>query len=73
MDELVFRVPREKFPTTIEPREGLVLYLKRPDGSVIDVVIAGMTPETVTMDANHPLADADLTFDIELMEIAQPA
>lgn len=68
-NQLVLGIPREQFPPTIEPREGLVLNLRQPDGSIIDVVIAGISPEAVTLDANHPLAGKNLTFDIDLVEI----
>ena len=31
--------------------------------------MAALTEEHVTLDANHPLAGRDLTFDLQLMEI----
>ena len=69
-NELVFRVPRGNFPPDIEPREGVILTIKQPDGNSVDVLVVEVTPEAVTLDANHPLAGKDLTFDIELMEVA---
>jgi peptidylprolyl isomerase len=33
-------------------------------------VITEVKEETVTLDANHPLAGQDLIFDIELVEMA---
>ncbi len=66
----MLRVPREQFPPTIEPKEGLVLNLRQPEGGVIDVAITETSQETVTLDANHPLAGKDLTFNIELVVIA---
>lgn len=70
MNQLVLKIPKEQFPPTIEPREGLVLNLRQPDNNIIDVVITEISQETVTLDANHPLAGKNLTFDIELMKIA---
>jgi FKBP-type peptidyl-prolyl cis-trans isomerase 2 len=34
------------------------------------VTILDIKEDTVTLDANHPLAGQDLIFDIELVEIA---
>jgi len=31
--------------------------------------VTKLTESTVTLDANHPLAGEDLTFDIQLVEI----
>jgi FKBP-type peptidyl-prolyl cis-trans isomerase 2 len=33
------------------------------------VVITEITDETVQLDANHPLAGQDLTFEIEVVEV----
>jgi peptidylprolyl isomerase len=41
------------------------LALQLPDGQQIPVRITEVTKETVTFDANHPLAGQKLTFDIE--------
>ena len=39
------------------------------DGKQISVTITAITDDTVTMDANHPLAGKDLVFEVELVEI----
>jgi peptidylprolyl isomerase len=38
-------------------------------GQVVEVVITDLTETHVTLDANHPLAGKDLTFDLELVSI----
>jgi|Deesub1362B_J571_1020462.scaffolds.fasta_scaffold00365_4 peptidylprolyl isomerase len=68
-EELVLRLKREQFPPSISPEVGMPLQLRQPDGGVIDVLITDMDAETVTLDANHPLAGKDLEFEIELVEI----
>ena len=68
-DELVLDVPRDQFPDHITPEIGEALQLQQPDGNVITVIISEVSNESVTLDANHPLAGEDLTFDLELAEI----
>jgi len=68
--ELEVQVSLEELPSEIEPEEGMQLQLKQNDsGQAIPVVVTEVTDETVTLDANHPLAGKDLTFDIELVNI----
>jgi peptidylprolyl isomerase len=37
---------------------------------VVEVVITDLTDSHVTLDANHPLAGRDLTFELELVSIS---
>ena len=68
-EELLVEVNKSVFPEDIEPAVGQRLQTKQEDGSPINVTITAMTEETVTLDANHPLAGQTLVFDIELIEI----
>jgi FKBP-type peptidyl-prolyl cis-trans isomerase 2 len=52
------------------PKIGIQLQLNQPDGSPFPYVITKLEGENVTIDANHPLAGKDLTFNIEIVEIA---
>ena len=70
LDDMVVEVPREKLPSNIEPKVGQMLEATRPDGEKIGFIITNVSDNnTVTLDANHPLAGKDLTFDIELVKI----
>ena len=60
---------RANIPENIKPEAGMVLQMERPDGVTLPVLVKNVTDEKVTMDANHPLAGSDLTFEIELVEI----
>ncbi len=67
VEEAMLRVPREQFPAEIDAQPGLRLVMQRADGQQIPVVVAEVTEEYVLIDANHPLAGQDLTFEIELV------
>ena len=61
--------PRDKIPANIPLEIGTQLQLQSAQGHPIQVRVAEVTDEAVVLDANHPLAGKDLTFDIELVEI----
>lgn len=63
-------VPRSEIPAEIPLDLGTQLQVQAPGGQVMPVTVVAVTEEVVTLDANHPLAGKDLTFDIELVEIA---
>jgi len=69
-DELILKFNKTDFPTNIEPKEGLVLNLRSPDGRTMMAEITEVSVDSVTLDANHPLAGRDLTFKIDLVEVA---
>ncbi len=68
--ELVAKIRKADLPEQISPAIGLELRLRRPDGSHIDLQITDMDEDTITLDANHPLAGNTLVFNVELVEIA---
>ncbi|MBM69741.1 MAG: peptidylprolyl isomerase [Haliea sp.] len=63
-------VARSQIPEHIPLEPGLQLQMQTPDGQAIPVRVAEVSDEVVVLDANHPLAGKDLTFDIELVAIA---
>jgi peptidylprolyl isomerase len=68
-DELVVPVGRQEIPTDVDLEIGKRLKVRTAAGQTLTVRIAEVTEENVTLDANHPLAGRDLTFEIELVEI----
>ena len=68
--EAVQAVPRVQIPAEIPVEVGGGLQVQTPDGQTIPVTVTSVTDEEVTLDANHPLAGKDLTFAVELVEIA---
>lgn len=63
-------VPRGEIPDHIPLDLGTQLQVQTPNGQEMQVTVVDVTEQEVTLDANHPLAGKDLTFDIELVEIA---
>lgn len=62
-------VPREQFPPNIPIELGASLQVQTQDGQVMTVTIVEIGEENVILDANHPLAGKDLTFEIALVSI----
>ena len=69
--QLVVEVDKDKFIDEIEPEIGQRLQVSQPDGKKFIVTVSSIEGTKVTLDANHPLAGKDLTFDIHLLEIAE--
>jgi FKBP-type peptidyl-prolyl cis-trans isomerase 2 len=69
LEQLTFTVPRENLPPGYDPQEGEMLRMETRDGRQMDVVVTQADEGFVKLDANHPLAGKDLTFDIELVRI----
>ncbi len=67
-DEMIGQIPRTNLPDDMEPEVGMMLQMNSPEGS-IPVRIVELGEEMVTLDANHPLAGHDLTFELTLVEI----
>jgi peptidylprolyl isomerase len=68
-EEMMLEVERTHFPDDLKPEVGQQLQMRRPDGQVFVVAVSDVSEESVTLDANHPLAGEDLTFEITLVEI----
>ena len=68
-EQLIQQLPKSALPEDMEPAVGMQLQSQSPDGQVMNLVITDVADETITVDANHPLAGQPLTFAIELVEI----
>jgi peptidylprolyl isomerase len=68
-DELVVEIERERVPENISLEVGQPLVLRQEEGPPIRVTVTDMSDQSVTLDANHPLAGEDLTFEVQLVEI----
>ncbi|MDX9708813.1 MAG: peptidylprolyl isomerase [Trichloromonas sp.] len=68
-EDKVFTVPRSEIPDDIYPEVGQELELTGEDDEVIEVTVVEVDDEHITLDANHPLAGEDLSYEVELYEI----
>ncbi|WP_372756232.1 peptidylprolyl isomerase [Mariniflexile sp.] len=67
--ELFHEVKKDQLPPDMTPEVGMGLASRNPDGTEVQFRVAEVHPEHIIIDANHPLAGHDLTFDLELVEI----
>ncbi|HLW30957.1 MAG TPA: peptidylprolyl isomerase [Aequorivita sp.] len=63
------KIPNENLPPEIKPEVGMGLMSQNPDGSERQLRVADVKEGFIIVDANHPLAGHDLTFELELLEI----
>ncbi|MBD3164835.1 peptidylprolyl isomerase [Candidatus Woesearchaeota archaeon] len=67
--QMMQKIPREQLPKQPEPKEGMMLLLKSPDGKQFPAKITEIGDKEVTLDLNHPLAGKDLNFDVKVVGI----
>lgn len=67
--ELLLPVPRADLPDGFDPQVGQQIQMSAPDGQTVHVTVASSDDEGLLLDANHPLAGQDLTFDIQLVSV----
>ena len=68
-EEMVIEFPIINFPPDIKPEVGMTLQMHSENGQELPVVITAINEESITLDANHPLAGQELVFDLELVDI----
>lgn len=68
-EDLEVTVEKAQLPEDIEPEVGMQLQLNQPDGQPVPVQITKVEEASIILDANHPLAGKDLTFEIEVVDI----
>lgn len=75
LEDAVHDAPLDMFDGQVAPAEGTVVTLVSPDGEQFPATVGATNEDgqTVVLDLNHPLAGETLTFDIELVEIVEPA
>ena len=68
-NDWVLEVGRDQLPGEWKPEIGLRYEMPREDGKIFTATITRVSPSTVTLDFNHPMAGKVLLFEITLLEI----
>jgi len=69
-EDMMVDIPIDQVPADIKPEVGMDLSIQNQDGQPMPVKVVNVDAEKITLDANHPLAGQDLTFEIKLVDIA---
>ena len=69
-EDLVLTIPRDRVPPNLDPEVGQYLQMRSEDGNTFEVRVTEVSHEAIRLDANHPLAGKELTFEIELVSVA---
>lgn len=68
MDELVQKVPRDRFEGADELEVGMRFHASSDHGETL-VTITDVSDDEVTVDGNHPLAGQTLHFDVKVVDV----
>lgn len=68
-EDRAIKIDKKDFPKDIIPAEGMTLEVCASNGVMVPVQITEVEENSVTLDANHPLCEQVLTFEITLVEI----
>ena len=66
-EDAFMEVPRSEFPSDMELEEGLELNITDEDGQNQLAFVESFNDETVRLDFNHPLAGAELQFNVKVI------
>jgi peptidylprolyl isomerase len=70
IDGLELTINRSQLAEGLNPKVGDYLASEHESGRTMYFVVTDVSDEEITLDANHPLAGEDLTFEIELLKIS---
>ncbi|MEA3515396.1 MAG: peptidylprolyl isomerase [Nanoarchaeota archaeon] len=70
-DNLVQEVPKDALKGEFDPKEGMQLMLKAPDGHQMVATIVKVGDEKLTIDMNHPLAGKTLKFKLNVVGVEE--
>ena len=71
-EEAFMEVPRNEFPNDLQLEEGIELNVTDEDGQNQYARVENITDESVRLDFNHPLAGAELHFNVKVVALRDP-
>lgn len=70
-EQAIQQVPREHFQGVDTIEVGMQFQAQADNGQAMMVVVKEVSDEIVTIDANHPLAGKQLSFDVEIANVRE--
>ncbi len=70
-EDRVIKIDKKDLPEDIVPAVGMTLEVSAPNGVMVPIEVTKIEENTITLDANHPLCEQTLTFEITLVEIVE--
>lgn len=67
-DSLVFTVSRDEFPKGEEIETGMQFHASSDEGDQV-LTVKAVKGDTITLDANHPLAGETLNFEVTVVDV----
>ena len=68
----VHGMPRADFPADMALAEGTVMEFTTPGGDTVPGTVVEVDEGSVTVDFNHPLAERELSFEVEIIAVNSP-
>lgn len=69
-EQAIQDVPKSALPPDLVPVEGMSLQAQNQNQQSIQLTVVSVQEDSITVDANHPLAGKALNFEISLVAIA---
>ena len=69
-EQAIQSVPKSALPPELEPQVGMNLQAQNQNQQPIQLTVVAVEEDSITVDANHPLAGKALNFEINLVAIA---
>jgi FKBP-type peptidyl-prolyl cis-trans isomerase SlyD len=70
-DAMLQQVPKSMFEDQSQVEVGMQFHAQGPNGETLIVTVTEVSDDNVTVDGNHPLAGAQLNFDVKVIDVRE--